>query len=388
MNTDGELEFREYEPGDEEGIFDLMKDNWSYLNKKDALKNWRWLYLEGPYGKATIVVCMHGKKIVGHYAMFPLNMCKGDIEFQGGKAEGSVVHPEYRGNIAPRFYPELKDFRIFGNVISELWDRISLKGTEIVWGFPNNLALNSQVRAGYEHVVIPRSHIILPIDMKRTRKIHPMISTLNGLRSPLRFAMISYLKVMGIRGVRAGDDPKIRVRLLDPTADRKMIVCLMDKFRKENDVLTIKRDADYLKWRFLDNPIVRHRVFVSEYEGRLTSLITVKVNDKDGAVESGTLVDVIALHDYLDHAETCLSYSMASLKDEGAAYVDGWIGEGNVLDLITTSLKRNGFIFWPRFVDRKGLNMIVKVFNDRIDSQRVKDPHSWYITIAFTEGTS
>jgi hypothetical protein len=388
----GSLIFREYSLGDEAGIFDLMKENWAYLKKGNALEKWKWLYREGPFGEAIIVISEHNAQIVGHYAMIPLKMCIGDKDISGGKAEGSVVHPEYRGNVAERFSPDMNDFRVFKILITDLLRIAEERGIELIWGFPNDAAVKPQMKAGYSHFCFQLNRLTLPLNLKRTRDVHPVFARFSGYFAPAKYAVMAYLKIYG--GDRHGPsqnnnmDNSVQIRSIEPQNDSSKINKFFDEFMKENDVVTIRRNMDYLKWRFLDNPIVHHQIIMTESEGKITSMIVVNIKRFNDEVTIGNLVDIIALKDHMDHLDLCLRSSIRYLNDAGAIYIEMWMNDNDIFDRIRPHLKRHGFVLWPRTFDRRGMNMIYKMSGKSMDHDKVRDSRKWYITMAFTEGTS
>lgn len=108
------LILRDYEKGDEESIIELMSPYWRHLACDAAKDRWYWEYAQCPVGHALIKVAEHRGRIIGHYALIPLEMKCGDIILKGARAEGSLVHSDYRGYRASSLFPgkSLRGFSI------------------------------------------------------------------------------------------------------------------------------------------------------------------------------------------------------------------------------------------------------------------------------------
>lgn len=65
---------RAYEPGDEASILDLFER--AFHHRRD-LGHWRWKYLDAPYGALRISVAVDAEgRVVAHYAGYPIPFCR------------------------------------------------------------------------------------------------------------------------------------------------------------------------------------------------------------------------------------------------------------------------------------------------------------------------
>lgn len=70
-----------------EGVF-KKKFTFEYIN---------WLYNENPYGKAICCNIEHNRKIVGHYAIIPLDLKINNVVYKSALSLNSAVDNNYRG---------------------------------------------------------------------------------------------------------------------------------------------------------------------------------------------------------------------------------------------------------------------------------------------------
>jgi hypothetical protein len=170
--------------------------------------------------------------------------------------------------------------------------------------------------------------------------------------------------------------------------DRDKIAIFFKEFMNENNVVTVKRDMDYLRWRFLSNPVVPHQITVTESEDKITSMTVFSLKSMKGGIVAGNLVDVVAIKDKMHHLDICLASSIRDIDEAGAAYVETWMNDSDIFDRIRPHLRKQGFVPIPRRFYGQGLDLIYKSFGPSTDAEMLKNPRNWYITMAFTEGTS
>lgn len=385
-----DIKFRHYSQGDEGQIIELLKGNWSYLQSPDALKFWRWLYRSGPSGGALIVLADHNGKVVGHYAMFPMHMRFGQQLVMGAKAEGSVVHEEYRGNIAQRFCPDRKEFRVFGELITRLWTDAAARGTALIWGFPNAPALKTQVRAGYSHITVDTIDLVRPKDVRSTAEIYYSSGRLSPVVRGLLVSLArAYCRVrMALRRPKAAPvDEGVVLRRIGPDDLGERLKRFIDRYGLENDQITVHRDAEYVRWRFLENPVTPHRVYVAEREGELAGLVAVSVSCR-GPRRHACIVDIVGLNGLERDLGALLDFAIHDVDSEGIACVRTWLSDCERSRRYAHILRRAGFFTLPTGLRGPHVDLIYKLLDGKLSDDIASDPERWYITMAFTEGTS
>lgn len=373
---------RDYKKGDEDGIIELMSPYWKHLASKE---NWYWEYTECPEGHALIKVAEHRGKIVGHYALFPLEMKCGDVILKGAKAEGSVVHPNYRGNVAKRFFPEEKDARIFNKLIKRTLNTAEEFHIDLIWGFPNEIALKPQVRAGYHHMRVPLCHMILPIDKDKSFNflLSPRIKNKSLLYIASMLGKILY-KLSNLLRFSRKLKRNFEVTVEELSGLDEKMGEFWERYSQENKCITIKRDKKYLMWRFVCNPVVQHKIFVSKREKMITGYIVVNII-KEGKYLKGNIVDILNLKQYKEDLELLIERAISFFKEKNVDFVmTEFSKKGNNHEMYQSVLVRHRFFSLPK----RYLNVIVKVGHSLNMQEFIFNPNNWHITTAFTEGVS
>jgi hypothetical protein len=385
----GKIKLREYAVGDEPQIIGLLKDNWTYLRRDDALSIWRWLYSGSAHGRALIFLGTHDEKVIGHYAMFPLTMQFGTEVVKGGKAEGSAVHPDYRGDIAEKFHLGVKSFRVLVELVQLLFENAQRNGTSLIYAFPNDAALKPQIRAGYSYHPIVVHRRVLPIDSAKTVELTYSKVPQGLLRRVVTIAGRARCSLARSNRRRAaeGEAPGFKVRRMTTDHLDSRYEDFLQKYVRENRQITTNRDPKYVRWRFLDNPVIRHEVVVADRGGEITAmLVTSAVESSAGRYAD--IVDLLALKGYESDLADLIDEVVGRLRKEGYFCVRTWLSDCEQAHKYLRILRRAGFINLPTGVKKARLHLIYRMLDEKRDKGFAADPRNWYITMAFTEGTS
>jgi len=385
-----DIKLRLYSEQDIDKIIDLLKPNWTYLQSPEGVRYWKWLYTGYKGGKAIVFVADHRGKIVGHYAMLPMKMRYGNSTILGGKSEGSAIDRDYRGNVAERFCPQEKEFWIFGSLIDLLWREATSSHVSLIWGFPNATSVNPHVRAGYSLHRMKVHSLVMPFNVRGTIDWYYSRAPLKG---SVRRAFLSFMRgYCRLRMKRKALDRnksattdvgfrRISQEDLDGRLER-----FLEAYHNENRQITIERDSNYIRWRFMDNPVVPHRVYVSERNGEYTSLVVVDTPIKDGEI-AVNIVDIVARKGFDDDLKGLLCDIAIKLRNEKAACIRVWFNDCRQSKLYIKTLRRIGFVGLPTSLIGRKQNFLFKYLGSSLDRRFGEDPENWYITEAFKEGT-
>jgi hypothetical protein len=306
---------------------------------------------------------------------------------KGGKAEGSVIREEYRGNIAQKFGLGVPEYRMFGELVRTLFESASAQGAKLVWGFPNEAALKPQIRAGYSYHPIVVHNRVLPFDHLKTAQVvyhrAPLGPTAKKLL--IQFGRI-YCRLRTI-GKRRVPNSTIEVRRITADDLDERFRGFVKKCLSRGEMVTVEREPEYVRWRFLDNPVVPHQVYIARRSGEITAMVVTDVGEGGGA-RSARIVDMLALEDADDDLLALVVDVAGRLKADGCVCVRTWMSECPLSKKYLRTLRRAGFINLPTGVKKSRLHLIYKTLDQTPDISLLDDPRNWYITIAFTEGTS
>ncbi len=202
------LDFRPYRPGEEDAILTLFKQ---VFGKPMSLKYWRWRFLENPVGCPMIYLAWDGDKLAAHYAVSPVILVVGQIEYISALSVTTMTHQSYRGE------------RLFPHLATRLYSLLSQNDFLMIYGFPNDFS-----HRGF----------INNLGWKDIYEI-PLFCFNININSSL---------------------PEVHSRMIELTEFDQEFDSLWKKVRADYNIL-VKRDRNYLNWRFKCNPIHHYKVF-------------------------------------------------------------------------------------------------------------------------------
>lgn len=382
INND--LIFRDYQKGDEYGIIELMCPHWKHFSCRDARLFWQWEYANCPSGQALVQVAEHRGKIIGHYALLPLEIKCGNDILAGAKAEGSIVHPDYRGANIKRFFPDNKSIRIFDSLIKRAFERAHEHNIDLIYGFPLENALKSQVKAGYYLMSEKMATLMLPLNFTKTLDFI--------LFERIKNANVRYTtsKLVGpiYRTWALNKQSKMSKKSSDVNVVEQYselgdeIDDLWTRYSKAENCITLKRDKKYLQWRFLNDPVIKHKIFVSRHGRKITGYIAVSLSRCYGRYLIGNVVDFICLRNRQLDGYFLVREAISFFKKCNTDFVKVWLSE-SAFKFWHTAFSDNGFYC----LSIANLDVIVKPSNI-LNLKQVLDGNNWFITMAFTEGVS
>ena len=153
------------------------------------------------------------------------------------------------------------------------------------------------------------------------------------------------------------------------------------RYFAENKCITIKRDRRYVSWRFLENPVIPHHVFVCERNSEITGYVVIDIRNGH---KMGHIVDILGLEGYEDDLFVLIEHVIHFLKTKGVISVNVWFAKNRRSEKYVKILKKHGFTDLPT---KKHKRLVVKVLNQNLNKEYMYDLENWYITMAFTEGT-
>jgi len=370
---------RNYKEGDEVGIIKLLALNWRHLTDKNALKYWSWEYKECPR-EAIVKVAEHDGKIVGHYALLPLTMRHKMETLIGAKAEGGIIHPNYRGKAGIKFLPSKEQGTIYHLLITGALEEANEKGIKLVWGFPNKIAIKGQVKAGYTHMVIPVSSFILPVNISRTMKYilsqfsitedkKEAVSLLpKSLRKWLTTVSLPDLEALHIENVKINEG-------LNGSEN------FWDNYKEQNSSITIERTKEYLQWRSIDNPVLEQKIFTASNPEGVNAIVAVAIVRK-GKIVEGRIVDMLCLKGHEKDMRLLSAYAVRFLRNQGVDFITTWMINNQSSNVYQQLLKQVNFLELPLQL----MDVLVRGFD--LPNHYITDPENWYVTMTFTEGVA
>lgn len=237
------LEIRNYKKNDEKEIMNLFKKS---FNRDMHYTEWKWNYDDNICNDKFIKIMWDDDILAGHYAVLPSKMNIYDKTYTSGLSMTTMTSPEY------------KKQGIFVKLANALYEE-NYNKLPVIYGFPNNNSLHGFIKhLGWNH--------ILDIEMYSCYTFKSELKSLDK----------------NIKSTEMLDD---RVNVL------------FDKFSKvfKEYKIMIKRDKEYLHWRYDLNPYNKYYYLVYEKDKEYLGYCIYKIFE-DGDKKVCDLVDIIAVN--------------------------------------------------------------------------------------------
>ena len=250
------MEIKSYREGDEKAILELFE---ICFGKSMSYDFWKWRFRENPFAnKMYIDLMWDGPKLVGHYAVCPVEMIIDSKLEQTALSMTTMTHPEYGG------------MGIFTSLANSLYDKLKNDGFFMVWGFPNS-----------------NSH-------------YGFCKNLNWIdigTIPMMIARINNLK----------PNENNDVVYLDSLDKLEFI-----PFFNIDKPIRLNSTTKYLKWRYFQNPADIYKVIVNQNKN---SLLIYKLFSQD-TLKKHIEIDIMELK--INDINDLVEFINFILKNEGA----------------------------------------------------------------------
>lgn len=312
---------RDYVRGDEQQILSLFAD---VFQQELSLAFWKWRFIENPFGKEIIKVLFDGDKLIGHYAVIPMN-----VEVQGRLLKAAfsmttMTHPDYSSQ------------GIFTYLAEETYKQCRQGGCHFVYGFPNK---NSYY--GFTHKIGWHGLGKMTILEKKLQNRAPTTSMAKTIK---------------------------QMKYFDDT-----INSLWAKVKQDYTII-VPRTEEFMNWRFVENPYINYpKCIVLDENSDTSGYIILKVYAKGDAIK-GHIVDMLSIPDR-EVVKSLLEYSYHYFWERGIQDISCWIPGSSFYSSI---LQGDGFV-------RRETETYfgVRVFSeDNLLVKGVQQLSNWFITMA------
>jgi GNAT superfamily N-acetyltransferase len=270
-----------------------------------------WRYDRSPHGSSVSFLSLPpgGEGACG-YACSPRQaLAQGDEATRAplGETGDVMTHPDWRKK------------GLFSALDRACMEETKRLGWPAVFGLPNRRSAHIFLELGWKRVGTVRPWTFLSKDDEGARVERSRQGRLQGWLVPL-----------GVRKGRAA-----RTKLVERAGGRFQVRAI-EKFPREvadlsravekRFALMVRRDADWLDWRFLGSPSGLHRALgVFDEQGRLAAYAVVQLPRPKESV--GWLVDVLARDD--DALAAAMSAALERLELQGASVVQAHAVDGS-----------------------------------------------------------
>lgn len=195
------FDIRAYQPGDETAILDLFEQSFDIPM---SIEFWNWRFRDNPEAEPMIDLAWDGDVLAAHYAVSPIIISLAGTPHLAALSMTTMTHPDYRGK------------GLFTTLASTLYARMEAQGYVIVWGFPNH-----------------RSHY--------------------GLIRHLMWQDICEIPMFRLDINELRFTPSISDKIIQLSTFGKQFDALWGLAGSNYDI-AVRRDHNYLNWRFIANP--------------------------------------------------------------------------------------------------------------------------------------
>lgn len=266
---------RSYQNGDEQKIETLFRE---VFEKERTTKHWNWKFKQNPLNKQIISLFEEGDEIIGHVSLLPHKAKWFDEETTLAMRADTMVSNRHRGK---QIYRKLNEHMI---------EDAAQKQIGFLYGFPAETAKKLFIRYtnAKELTYVPRLIFFQSPSRLLAAKL-PLIKPFTILAKPFEKR-----RNQKWAKYETNEAEIKRIPRCGPEFDELWEVA------KEISPILLKRDADYLNWRYHDHPD-RDYEMIGYYENQqLKGYAVVHVEKKQygkSELKFGTLVDVFAIND-------------------------------------------------------------------------------------------
>lgn len=260
-----------YQPGDEHEIIKLFK---LVYGKDMSLDYWRWRFEDNPAGNYMIDLCWDGATLAGHYAVSPVIMSIKGREYLTALSMSTMTHTHYRNK------------GIFTTLASSLYRRLQDLGVVVIWGFPNNNSYHGFMTK-LNWFPLAQAPKLATSDVKRLTKV-------------------------------AGNNNSEIIEVSQTDERFNKLWQSIDN----RGINIVVRSSKYLKWRYIDNPVNKYKIFILPESDIIRGYSVVKIYFGNTLV-SGEIVDLLATDK--DAASRLIKHSVDYLSLQGVERVTIWM---------------------------------------------------------------
>lgn len=310
-----DIQTRPYSTGDEKGILKLYE---KVFNEEPSLDEWNWRFKEHYLGQQFIQVAEDDEKLIGQYALMPIELLTSGRIVNGALSLHTMVDSDYRGK------------GLFTRLASELFDSSNCnQNAEIAIGFPNQQSYPGFVKKlGWTHIG-NLDLLIRPLDFVETmKKYKPSITSKPFVKSALKLAQLAFTSWYRIYEEKS--DIQVRqIESFDARFDNLFERSLQDK---NYDV--VAKDSTYMNWRYADCPKINYHCLEATKGDNLLGIIVLSKNETRGVIVDLISADSNATRHLVAHANLCF-------HQKGLKYSLTWSNPDHEMHSV---LRRQGFL--------------------------------------------
>jgi len=211
------MQIREADHSDIPEILEVLKASLGETSSKKTEEVWRYKHVDNPFGESLVLVAEENEGIVGVRAFMRWQWQKGDTIYSAFRAVDTATHPDHQGK------------GIFKKLTLKALEIGKERGDHFVFNTPN-----AQSKPGY-----------LKMGWKEVGKLKINLIPIN----PLYW-----------RNKKLSSKHSVNISEFNSNATLKN----WNTALKSSGKLFSPKSAEYLKWRYINNPLQQYRVFAQK----------------------------------------------------------------------------------------------------------------------------
>ncbi len=323
-----EYQVREYLPGDEEEIVNLLElafNGWPHFDLDCApLDHWKWKYLDNPLKLNAIAVAVIQNKIVGCNHGYYVKIKIGNKSLLCQQGGDLAVHPKYR---RMGIYNKMRKPK------SNLHKSQKCDMTFSVTGNP--IVIKSSIKGGrsrFPHPILSMSRITdIDIHLKNGAFERKWMKKLG---------FIYFKELNRVKNVNISSRPRHKfnvnkVELYDSRID-KFWKAIRDHYK-----FIVERNREYLNWRYCDSRGGNYIIRSIEESGNIIGYSVLRVNRYDEEYPRGHIVELLTLPYRLDVVDALVDDAISYFNKHSVNVIYYWIPKNHPFEKV---FRRYGFL--------------------------------------------
>ena len=330
--------------------------------KDDGARTVPWRYDQNPHGEAiTRIATDPAGQVVSHYACSPRRV---SFPLGGGPGRRGEATVGQTGDVMT--HPEFRKLGIFSDLDRDAMEEARERGWPVVFGLPNRQSAHIFTRdLGWEAVgtIRPWTFVLVADARARLERLRAGRLAAAGVR------WAAWRGLMRRGALRRASHGQVNVVPLPRLGEEAQ--ALFEMVAQDYPWM-VRRDPEYLNWRFSDAPSGRFRTHAAfDGEGKLVGYCVVQLPLQDEA--AGHLVELVG-RDEVAHS-ALLEAALGHLAKAGAAVARAHAIAGSRWE---RQLRSAGFRA-PKRED--GKIVIVRVLDERHPLAAIaRRPAEWFFT--------
>ena len=340
-------QIHDYKETDFQSMLDLGKEVYGEIEitEEDFI---RWQYFTNPTNPPIIRLAKNEEnELVSQLVMLTVEVKVIDKDVKAGLAVNLYTKKEYRKQ------------GIFLALCEELNEACRESGYAFTYCYPNK---NSYTGFSKSYTVLHMVPLLLyPLDLK------------NLVAKKLNKTLAVFAPNWLFRKNKKSAAPEI---IEAKNEDLPLFEAFWETIKEKYPIL-LKRNVQFIKWRYMDAPNEKYKVFVYKKENTILGYIVAAIRDVEGII-NGMIVDFLINSDDAPVGEELINKCFEHFRNNDAELVGCLMLEHTQEYKI---LKKCGLIRCPKFLEPQPFPLSMRILREEQNNEDLKNINNWYATM-------